>query len=113
MKTLADVDKSLLEARDYSGKTPLHQAAANGRKQAVEYLLSRRCDPKVKDSTGKTPLHYAAMNGHKDIAEILILRGALVNVRDSTPDQWTPLGLALKEKHEALAAMLLVYGGQQ
>ncbi|OQR82423.1 hypothetical protein THRCLA_23209, partial [Thraustotheca clavata] len=47
--------------------TPLHLAAANGRKDVYK----------------KTPLHYAAEEGHKDVVSLLLSHGANIHQEDA------------------------------
>ena len=52
---------------DESGLTPLHIAAANGKTEVVNWLLSSdQDDPGIVTAAGYTPCHVAAINGHTD-----------------------------------------------
>jgi ankyrin repeat protein len=45
--------------RDYDGNTPLHQAAARGDNQMIEYLVSKGADPKAVNRDGQTTVDMA------------------------------------------------------
>jgi hypothetical protein len=50
---------------------PLHQAAANGKKDVVMLLLEYGADPKACCDQGKTPATYARERGHTEVVELL------------------------------------------
>jgi ankyrin repeat protein len=57
---------------DYSG-TPLHQAAVQGHRRIIEYLLARGAPADRRDTkVGKTPADWAAYGGHADLAADLV-----------------------------------------
>lgn len=60
-----------LDAADYDGRTALHLAAAEGHRDAVEFLLSRGVDPMPVDRWGGTPLDDANRSGHRQLAQLL------------------------------------------
>ena len=49
-----------VDARSKDGSTPLHTAAAFGRAEVAEMLLTKGADPTLKRDDGKTPLDLAA-----------------------------------------------------
>ncbi|HOJ32606.1 MAG TPA: ankyrin repeat domain-containing protein [Candidatus Hydrogenedentes bacterium] len=51
--------------------TPLHMAAANGQKKAVDFLLQNGANPRIEDEDGYTADQIAAQNMHNDIAKII------------------------------------------
>jgi len=53
------------------GWTPLHQAAAHGRKPAVELLLAHGASPHAKSDDDRTPAMMAEEKGHEEILGIL------------------------------------------
>lgn len=53
------------------GWTPLHQAAAHGRKQAVELLLSHGADVEAKSADDRTPAQMAEAKGHREIQSLI------------------------------------------
>ena len=73
----------------------LHQAAAEGRREAVEILLELGVPIGRPGERGGTPLHHAAWWGHGDVVAALLARGA-DPVREAnggaTPLMWTAHG---------------------
>ena len=56
---------------DSSGKSPLHIAVINNRKQALVMLMNAGADPNLPDAEGWTPLHWAVEHRITDFARIL------------------------------------------
>lgn len=76
-----------------SGRSPLHDAASNGRRTAdVEKLLANGQDVDSPDKSGMTALHTAGFLGHIETVKVLIAHGANVNAMDDRGQ--TPLHLA-------------------
>src|SRR3954453_20091248 len=73
----------------------LHQAAAEGRREAVEILLELGVPVDRPGERGGTPLHHAAWWGHGDVVAALLARGA-DPAREAhggaTPLMWTAHG---------------------
>jgi ankyrin repeat protein len=57
---------------DDDGKTVLHDAAKNGDRYVIQYLINNGADISVVDREGKTALHYAAGSGRADAVQWLI-----------------------------------------
>lgn len=55
-------------------------AASNGRKEATQFLITRKANVNHKNARGMFALFCAAFNGHKDIVEILLRAGADENM---------------------------------
>jgi uncharacterized protein len=60
-----------LNAVQAGGYTPLHQAAAAGRREFVLLLLEAGADPDKLCDQGKTPADYARERGHTEITALL------------------------------------------
>ena len=60
-----------MNAAQAGGYTPLHQAAAAGRRELVLLLLDAGADPGRLCDQGKTPGEYARERGHQLITELL------------------------------------------
>jgi ankyrin repeat protein len=85
IKALLANDKSLIDARDKDGSTPLHCAVWKGQQRVVELLLAAGADANAQnenDHWGTTPLHAAAHANQGVIAQLLIDHGADVNATD-------------------------------
>ena len=62
-------------ARDNSGNTALHYAAAFGYAEMAQILVDAGADVDAPGRIGNTPLHLASQEGHSNIAAILIDHG--------------------------------------
>ena len=83
----------------------LFEAATLGQAWRLEQLL--KADPMVAMATnadGRSALHLAALFDHADVAALLLKRGAPKSIRDK--DGQTPLDLALRAGHQAVAGLL-------
>ncbi len=61
-----------INAADYDGRSPLHLAAAEGRKDAVAFLVSKHADCTAKDRWGATPLDDAKRHNHVELFDYLM-----------------------------------------
>jgi len=59
----------------FNGRTPLHNAAANGHKEIVELLIAKGVDVNARDNDGYTPLDWAIMNKLTETADLLRKHG--------------------------------------
>jgi len=89
------------------GETPLHHAAAFGRKEMSEQLIGAGADVNAQSIIGVTALYISAVKGHKEIAELLIAEGSDVNVMDN--EGKTPLDCA---EDEETVDLLRKHGGK-
>lgn len=87
---LLTADKSLIQACDRHGGTPLHLAAQTGNEELVEWLLQRRANVRKQDISGLTPLDRAAIAARPEndmaqrfpaVARQLLDHGAEVTIR--------------------------------
>lgn len=97
--------KANMNLASKTGNNALHDAAWNGRTEAIKVLVAAGADVSAKDNHKWTALHYAADHGHTDCINALWALGADVSAK--TGDRWTPLRLAAKGGHvKAVAALL-------
>ncbi|XP_034488531.1 ankycorbin [Drosophila innubila] len=101
--------------RNAKGDLPLHEAAASGRRELLEWLLNQR--PKQVNTTsndGRSLLHIAAANDYTDMCKLLLDYGGDVNAlyRNSRGIVLTPLDCALQRGHRSTAKFLQSHGGQ-
>jgi len=97
-----------VNCRDALGRTPLHYAAARGRREVVCLLLQRKADPNAIDEARATALHRAAARGHEVIVSLLVRGSAAVDAQCLL--QMTALHYAAKGNHEGTVKALLRSG---
>ncbi len=68
---LLDKYPALLEVKDNSGRTPLHEAARSGSMDTLKLLLERNADVNATDNAGQTPLRLATGFGKTKAVEAL------------------------------------------
>jgi len=104
-------DPQLIDARDNTGKTPLHCATYNGQMQIAAYLIEEGADLNALTTSGSTPLHGAGFYGYKDAAGLLILKGANVNIANNYG--YTPLLSTAAGGHLDIVMTLLNAGADK
>ena len=98
--------KANVNARTYSGDTPLTLAARNKHDNVVHTLLSdSQCLVDAKGQDGYTALQYSCRYGHVDIARTLVNHKANINAKTDNGD--TPLTLAARHEHDNVVHALL------
>ncbi len=65
------------------GRTPLHNACAQGNTAGAAALIARGADPNAAGDQGQTPLFYAVNRGNTELAALLVDAGARVGGADS------------------------------
>ncbi len=68
--------KEDVNLQDYSGRTPLHDAACSGTIHVVKFLVENGADINAKTKLGNTPLYFAKTR--LDISDFLVENGAEV-----------------------------------
>jgi ankyrin repeat protein len=109
LKMLIDRNPGLIAANcDNRGGNPLFLATSLGKKEVVEYLITRKTNVNGLNVDGCRPLHSAARNDRVDIAGILIEKGAAVNITDNSGR--TPLHYAVEKDCRGMVELLLSKG---
>ncbi|XP_065221925.1 uncharacterized protein LOC135846641 [Planococcus citri] len=96
------------DVEDADGQNSLHVAAANGRKNIVEFFITKAgLSANSADHFRRTPLHFAAKNGHRDVVEVILLQN-----NDDTGNLtdllgYAPLHYAVQRNHVEIAEILL------
>jgi uncharacterized protein len=94
-------------------ETALMRAAANGRREVVQFLLARGADPNVRHTgigqlQGRTALLFATDSQQAEVVALLLDAGADVNVKDALGE--TALTLALERARLDLVRLLVDRG---
>jgi len=85
-----------INAPDYDKRTALHLAAAEGRREVVEYLVAQGADVNARDRWGDSPLIEAVRHRHTGVATFLVANGAQVDLRTtSTSGMVTAAGASI------------------
>lgn len=72
--------------RNAKGDLPLHEAAASGRRELVQWLLDQR--PKqvnTPSNDGRTILHIAAGNDYTDMCKVQYTINLAIRLRSNSP----------------------------
>lgn len=74
---------------DYSGRSPLHEAAQANKLRCTQVLLKGGANPNITDWRGSTPLHYACAKGNNNIVKCLMedknVKANITDVHGRTP----------------------------
>lgn len=84
--------------------TPLQTAMLTGQYATAKLLLDHGADVLIRQAEGFTALHEAAQLGREDLVKLLLEHGAETGSR--ADDGSTPLDIAVKGKHDGVAALL-------
>lgn len=97
----ADIGK-----KDSVGLSPIHWACRDGHLNVVKHILEK--SPSLVHNADNpykfTPLHWASRRGFKEIVALLVSKGASKTA--TSKSGFTPLMLALSNKHEVLKGIL-------
>lgn len=91
--------------KDVLQRQPVHIAAINGKKEAMQLLLSRKevdLNSKDKSNFGSTALELACENGHGSVARLLLMQDG-IDIKDSP----AALVKACEKGHEDIVELLL------
>uniref|UniRef100_A0A4W5LHY0 Ankyrin repeat and SOCS box containing 5b n=1 Tax=Hucho hucho TaxID=62062 RepID=A0A4W5LHY0_9TELE len=96
--------------RSWADRSPLHEAACQGRLLALRTLLSQGYNANIPTIDHVTPLHEACLSDHASCAKALIAAGA--NVNATTIDGVTPLFNACSAGSATCTEVLLENGAK-
>ncbi|KAL6066378.1 PH domain-containing protein [Balamuthia mandrillaris] len=99
IKRKADID-----AQNFRGESPLHQATRVGNDLAILQLAQWGANMNAVNKNGETALHYAVLLGRHQIVRTLLYHGVDKNIR--AKDGLTALDVAKKEHREEMAEII-------
>lgn len=108
VKALFEANPQLAQARDESGRTPLHWACLGVHYEMLQFLVEKGADVNAQDNEGITPLHSLASKARAEGAALLIAHKADVNIVNA--DGETPLHFAAQSGRFAIVQQLIDHG---
>lgn len=108
LQNLLKDSPDLINARDNSGRTPLHQAVEKGQITVARFLLDHGAEVNLRDNSGRTPLYRAAASGNKAMVEFLLSRKADPQIADG--DGALPLHESVWLGYKSIVELLLAGG---
>ncbi len=108
VKALVEANPRWVQAKDASGRTPLHWACLGVHYDVLKMLVEKGADINAQDNDGIAPLHSLASKAHAEGAALLIAHKADVNVKNSGGD--TPLHNAAQSGCFAIVQQLIDHG---
>lgn len=109
-RLLAAGAKADLPTRSCYNSTPLMESTRDGRTEIARLLLAAGAKVNQPDRYGDHALNWAVFFGHLELVTLLVEKGSRLDVTGQTPD--TALAIAIREKHEQIAAFLRASGGK-
>lgn len=107
--SLVASDASLLNARDCSGSTPLHETMKGGHLTSAVKIMRLGADVSLVDDIGQTVLHVAALSGNAEAVEYILERG-LIDVNREASFGITPLMAAQRGQRAHVVDILIKKG---
>ena len=104
-RRLSAEDKSLAQARDHDGQTPLLWAVQYNQLPMTPFWLEAGASAAATNFAGQTASHVAAEKGLVEHLRILLAAGAPANARDT--NGWTPLDAAIHARQSETIRLLL------
>ena len=105
------LQKGAVVSRPEDRVTPVHVAAAWGKRESLLELVDAGADVNARDPRGWTPVFWCAYSGKTKLLEALVKRGADVNLRDDHGR--TPLHIAAEQGYLSTVAALVGSGARQ
>jgi ankyrin repeat protein len=105
VQALIEKDPGTINAKDETGRTPLHWAARGTNNEVLSYLAEKGAELNALDNNGTAPLHSLASRGNADGARILLAKGADINIK--APNQSTALHFAALSRRVDMIRLLV------
>ena len=102
---LSSADKSVAQARDRDGQTPLHWAVQNDQLPLTSFWLEAGAPPSATNFAGQTALHVAAAKGLVEQVKLLLAAHAPTDARDT--NGCTPADAAIQARQPGTIRLFL------
>jgi ankyrin repeat protein len=107
----ADAAGAALDTQNDKGETALMWASYIGHEGAVRLLLARGARQELQNNVGMAALYCAAKKGYVGVVELLCAApGAAASLELRTKGGNTPLAIAVRNGHAAIASVLRAHG---
>ncbi|XP_067662108.1 ankyrin repeat domain-containing protein 17-like [Haliotis asinina] len=100
-----------VNSRGWRSRTPLMEAAANGRREVVELLMKEGADVSLRDDDGNNTFHLACVGEHLEVAEFLLSLN-VVDVHARNNYRQTAYSLARFRGHQQVMEFLVSRGAR-
>lgn len=99
-----------MNTQDPTAELSIHEAAANGDLDKVQWLIEQGISVNARDNTyiDSSVLHYAAQYGQLKMVELLLAQGAMLDIKNNSGH--TPLTAAIAGGHSDITQFLLNKG---
>lgn len=87
---------AVIQARDFSGNTPLHWAVMSTRLLMADFWIQSGASLAATNFAGQTALHLAVVQDNTNLVSLLLKNKAPTVIRDT--NGWTPLDAAMQTK---------------
>ena len=110
LKVLVEGDPTLVNARNYIGHTPLHNATFNGHRAIVDFLINHGTDLTIESTGGTRVLSCACEGSWGEIANKFLAHGTEVNHENNA--KVTALHFAVRAGNQCIVKVLLMHGAK-
>ncbi|XP_071093620.1 26S proteasome non-ATPase regulatory subunit 10-like, partial [Haliotis cracherodii] len=111
VKFLLSLNMVDINSRGWRNRTPVLEAAVNGRRDVVELLMSEGADVSMGDDDGNSTLHLACVGGYVETVKFVLSQNVVDIDARNTLGQ-TAAAVARSRGHQHVVDLLMSHSGQ-